>query len=261
MVLWVSPALQLIYAFRDAFRQEPLIFIGSAWWSTENVVWDGPPVLTLKRRLKLIYPNLVTFFRDHLGIADASDGIVASELRQFALTQARKPLSREDVDRLRRLLVFGSDTIEKVEKGDIADWTISLREEAILPIHMPNSEEIRLASVSSGSFYVPDPSGFLANVFAQKVAFIDLEPFMVIRMQPLLARLGIDNRRIDKFVTREVTASGAPLQHFAADEAWNTDETSFFVHKLPFLERFVLSQSIRMVPDRDVFLAARTTSR
>jgi len=239
----------LIYAYRSAFRQEPLILIGGSWRIAEHVVWDGPSILTLKHRLQPTYPNLGTFFHDHLRISDAPDDIVADELLHFALTRARQPLGHDDVERLRRLLEFGNGTMEKVEQGYMNDWTVPLSQAAILPIRKPNSKEIWLAAVGSRSFYVPDQSGVLSKVFAEKVAFIGLDPAIIFSMEPLLKRFGIDDRRIDRFVTRKVTANGVPLEHVAEWQAWDIVETSFFTNKLPLLERSVLFEAGERISD------------
>ncbi|KAH7102352.1 hypothetical protein BKA62DRAFT_769784 [Auriculariales sp. MPI-PUGE-AT-0066] len=231
-----------------AFAQEKLIFADGAWRPLNNFVWDGPSILTIKRKLKILYPHFKALFQKHLGVKDATDDVVADELRKFVGEHANNALNQPAIDRLRRLLAFGSDTVQHIETGKLADWTAGLRHSAIFPMRVPDAKEVRLASVGSAAFYVPDPTGVLAEIFANKVAFLDLDPGNVLRMQPLLARFGIDNRRIDKFVKDSVNIDEQSIELAVKNGRSNAQETAFYMHRLPLLERLYYYKTEKPLP-------------
>ncbi|KAH7102306.1 hypothetical protein BKA62DRAFT_699996 [Auriculariales sp. MPI-PUGE-AT-0066] len=233
---------------RTAFAREKLIFADGAWRPLNNFVWDGPSILTIKRKLKILYPHFEALFQKHLGVKDATDDVVADELRRFAAKHANNTLHQPAIDRLRGLLAFGSETVQHIETGTLTDWTAGLRHSAIFPMRVPDAKEVRLASVDSAAFYVPDPTGVLADIFAKKVPFLDLDPGNVLRMQPLLARFGIDNLRIDRFVEESVIIDEKSLELAVQTNHFDARETAFYMHRLPLLERLYYYKTEKLLP-------------
>lgn len=219
-----------------------MIFVpGQPWLSHADVVWDGPYILTLKRRLKPTYGHLRKLFNTHLAIHSAADDVVGDELLRFSSTHRGSSLGNTAIARLRQLLLFGSDTMERVSKRELPDWATKVLEQDILPIRAAAEDKVLLASMKSRSFYVPDPSGVLANIFKDHVSFIDLDPGLIIRMDPLLVRFGLEERRIDKFVSQSVACADGSLADIAATANFrNSGETAYYQRRLPYLERYGL---------------------
>ncbi|KAH7102353.1 hypothetical protein BKA62DRAFT_700136 [Auriculariales sp. MPI-PUGE-AT-0066] len=232
---------------RAAFSRENLIFADGVWCPLSYFVWDGPPILTIKRKLRISYPHLKALFQKYLNVKDATDDIVGDELQRFAAEHVDVALSQLAVERLQRLLAFGSSTIRRVESGELPDWPSSLLKSAVLPIRMPETKQIRLASADSTAFYVSDPTGALAEIFATTAQFLSLDPGTVVQMQPLLARFEIDNRRIDKFVQQSVAVD---YRQVADSSRYNTLETAFYFKRLPLLERIYYYKMKKPLPIR-----------
>ncbi|TCD66329.1 hypothetical protein EIP91_001478 [Steccherinum ochraceum] len=167
-------------AIRDAFKQHKLI-LGvwnkpnkpKEWLGLTDVVWVAPRSVQSKCQLDAQFPHLKKFFIS-LGVpADCPPDILLDEIKPIAAEWKGKLITDEVFQRVSdilididRVLFHASRRSKPVDLG----WLYALRSEAIFPVRSP-SVGLTLLSIND-TFYLPDRSGSLAQLFTDTVPII-----------------------------------------------------------------------------------------
>ncbi|KAH7102371.1 hypothetical protein BKA62DRAFT_700182 [Auriculariales sp. MPI-PUGE-AT-0066] len=205
---------------REAFQKYPLFFVGGQWRHWHQVVWDGPQILTMKWRMCTQYSTLDEFFQSHLALRDAEPAILVEELNQFALDHHGTNLTVEQEERLFQLLAYGASTVDLIN-----EWSF-------------NPDIIQLTYIRA-AWYLPDPSGFLFDMFRSLLDFIAFSPAQLIVILPLIHHLHLEARRVDRCVAETTIVDGVSLQDSKSSlhAKRNLSETNFFRSRLSCFQR------------------------
>lgn len=227
------------FARRNAFRSRPLFLVDNQWLEYSKVVWDGPQILTMKKRLRSYYPLLEELFQNHLGINDADPAVILPELERFSKRHAGSPLTPEDSDRLMHLLAYASTTVEMIKTNGCSDWTTSVRRLAFIPVRAAHTSKIQLAAPDD-TWYLPDPSGYLETVLASLVDFIALHPAHLVLLGSLFQHMDLEKKRVDRCVSEAIVVDGVRLGSVSLRSKRNLSETAFLRTKIQYLQRYAM---------------------
>lgn len=210
--------------------------------SFSDVVWVAPVSVRSKVQLQWQYPHLKRFFIAVGVSADCPPDILLEEIKPIAAEWKNKTISNEiykqvsaillDID---KVLFMATQRTKPVEMG----WLYALRDEAIFPVNSPDLG-LTLLSATSDTFYLPDRSGFLAQLFANKVPVI-ANPMITNRpmrtLQLISFLLNHDEfkahlRPLDHVVKTETTTEGERVR----DEAL----TGSYSERVQLIQRYTL---------------------
>ena len=259
-----------------AFKEHALILYDKAWYDSKSVVWKGPPYLTLMPAIEEKYRHLRVLFQERLRIEDAPADIIAKELRHFSSTVKEVVPGSRDFYRLLSLLRHASESVTSITKKELADWTPTIRNCAILPVRSPSENPtaaLKLVSANSKEFFVRDIGKQMYHLFRDVVPFLALSSLQLYEASGFLEHLGIlPGRRINSFVSRSVDIDGKPITATSSwDDRFNEDDSEYFKSRLPYLQRYVVAVAsqvyllmawqVSLLPARDETLEVHRASR
>ncbi|KZT00826.1 uncharacterized protein LAESUDRAFT_764281 [Laetiporus sulphureus 93-53] len=178
-------------AICSAFKDYPLLYVPRAreggshtWLALRDAYWDGPRSLRSKVLVKRLYPTLEDFFRDKLGMQNASLQTLVDEFKNLANQWNGKPLPESTILNIEGKLLEITDYLVRDMKA--ASTLSPLAQQPIFPVFLPGKRDSpRLQAM--GLFYVPDRSGKYADHFLDRVPLLAVSAMLsIVRIQPLL---------------------------------------------------------------------------
>ena len=173
------------------------------------------------------YPDMHSFFQKKLGVPNAPDDILVSELLELATAHAEQALSHAIHVRITHML---DELSSAVETESIPSSIHSLCEAAIFPTTSPSSSG-SLTLRSLDQCYLPDKSGTYATAFKDKVPLLQLNSVPIDRITPLLS-LASFKRRIR---TLEAVVIRIPV--IEGERTLDNEITSHYTERVEFFER------------------------
>ena len=225
--------------FSEAFRTQPLFFIEGRWCNRSAVVWDGPSICTIKKRMRMEYAPLEDLFQVHLGLSDADPTIVADELELFARSHRAEHIKPADLDSLFQILAYASSTVALIKNGTCKDWTPSVQNVMFLPVRLAGSPETISLKRPAGTWFLPDPSGHLEDLFSSRLDFIAFHRPQLALLVPLLQHLNFESKRINHAATEMIMVDGVPFADARLEVKRNMSETHFYRSRLLCFQRCV----------------------
>ncbi|KAH7102365.1 hypothetical protein BKA62DRAFT_700171 [Auriculariales sp. MPI-PUGE-AT-0066] len=223
-------------AIKSSFASSKIFFAENSWYCWSDVVWNGPGVLTVKKRMQAHYPTLEDFFQQRLQLPDAQPSIIVDELDKLAggkKSRTNSAVSPERLEILFQALAYASSNSDAITSDD---WS-KISGLSVLPIRTAGGTAVRVGKMADKNWYLPDPSGHLEELFASRLDFIAFRPSQLVALTGLIDKLKLDRQRIDKSVTRKITIDGTEISQTLLQAKRNSHETQFYSTLVPYFQR------------------------
>ena len=202
--------------YRNAFRNHPLIYVpgeveGQKWKHLSEVYWKGPKAMRTRIALRKCYPALEEFFHKKLGLTDAPPEVLVSELKALAEKWVDKSITRDVHDSVIDIIVGISSLLER-GRMNVASARDLLQHPIFPTYHSETGTRLRKLN----DIYIPDYSGYYANLFWGKVPLLDFsgEESQIPKVRYLLQLAPADVLRLlDKCVDHRMEPRGLRTLH------------------------------------------------
>ena len=173
---------------RQYFKENAAIFIppkdsdtNSNWVTSSQCCWQPTPGMTGEIAIARIYPELYSFFIDHLQVRSATIKKVAEELRNISY-----PVPTGGLRRRKQLILSLAEFVRRHESG-LGSVDGILRNIPLMPLTGKHGMmSTQLASLNKSSWYYADRHEYLSafgNHLAVNLAAFDVEDYH--RLEPL----------------------------------------------------------------------------
>lgn len=222
------------FLVRDFFKTNAAIYVPfvKTWHSAPQCCWEPTPGVAGELALASSYPELYSFFYDHLQVRSATIDKVTSQL--LSLSQPAQPGDLE----LRKLLIIALSDFVRKKPDSFGRVREKLEDKPVVPIAGKHGlESTQLASLNKQTWYFADRHEYhiaFENDSSVKIADFKVEDYP--RLESLdeaikkcwnLKSLHCISDNVDEF------------KEFDSNPVLNTDLTAFVRSKVKYLRRYV----------------------
>jgi hypothetical protein len=186
---------------RPEFEESSLV-LGSdnTWHTLDTCIWQSPFLLSGYQDLSLIYPELESFFTNHLKVRKATPSMLVKEISQMAAK------SEPDIDKVRRRLVevgliVARGTIDKATEDALDE----LKKLNFLPQELSDGSTGLLAV--GDEFAIPDHVRY-SKAFIEHDVLLNFTVEEVQMLSTIFHYLKLEGSYLSVMVTEESTVGG-----------------------------------------------------
>ncbi|KAI9692668.1 MAG: hypothetical protein M1820_009462 [Bogoriella megaspora] len=181
--------------------EDRVIFVTSAtanqWARLRDCVWHAPPQLQKLHVLSSQYPSVERLFVGRLKLPNAGVTFMVNELKKYD-RQASKVADIKG-------LLEAINT--RIKNGKDSSAVSLLEKNNIFPVRMAGVD-IQLTSISASNWCIADTRR-LRDCFKNKILLLDFSVREVAKLEPLLKRLSLLDRRLSSKVKEETRIRGS----------------------------------------------------
>jgi len=201
--LWKSISLDADWALvRSQFEKDHLVYADGRWHPPTSCLWSSPVKIGGKVILQGLYHNLQEFFVTKLKIKKAEVGMLVQDLTKKL--KAKTPPPPVEVKSL--LLKIAEMLRTEREDSGAKDHFNALKQLSFLPVKL-GAGDTYLAGIHS-DFAILDHRQY-AEAFSSSIRTLDFSQIEVLKLDPLLTRLGLKARGLSHLVKEKSTAGAS----------------------------------------------------